>query len=148
MQQTARCQCGSLRAVVAGQPLIVNLCHCRACQQRTGSVFSVGAYFKKTQVRCEGRSKVYTRRSDSGFAVLRHFCPECGSSVYWELERAPGLCGIAVGCFTDPDFPAPSFSTWEESRHLWVGLPAGIGQFPQSMNATAIAAALNRKTTP
>ena len=137
MQRTAQCQCGSLRAVVTGQPQIVNLCHCRACQRRTGSVFSVGAYFNKAQVRCAGSSKVHTRRSESGFEVRRHFCPECGSSVYWELERAPELCGIAVGCFADPDFSAPSFSMWEESRHPWMGLPSDIEHCSQGLSATA-----------
>ena len=128
MQRTARCQCGSLRAIATGQPRLINLCHCRACQRRTGSIFSVGAYFNKAQVRFEGPSKAYTRRSDSGSEVRRHFCPECGSSVYWELERAPELYGIAVGCFADPGFPMAWFSTWEECRHRWVALPAAARQ--------------------
>jgi hypothetical protein len=61
-------------------------------------------------VRCEGVSKVYVRRSDSGREVHHHFCPECGTTVYSFAERAPGLCAISVGCFADADFPAPSFS--------------------------------------
>jgi hypothetical protein len=40
MERVAACQCGGLRAIVTGEPLQVYLCHCRACQRRTGSLAS------------------------------------------------------------------------------------------------------------
>ena len=137
-QRTAHYLCGSLRAVASGEPRFHNICSCLACQRRTGSVIHAGAYFLAADVRCEGTSKIYTHRSDSGREVHLHFCPECGTSVYWHADRAPGLCGIAVGCFADPDFPAPTFSLWEESFHPWLGLPATIGRFPQSIDADVV----------
>jgi hypothetical protein len=110
MERTAQCHCGSLRAIALGQPRINNVCHCRACQRRTGSLLHAGAYFLKADVRCEGANKVYTRRADSGFDAHFHFCPDCGTSVYWRLDRIPDFVGIAVGCFVDPDFPPPQWS--------------------------------------
>ena len=133
MERVAQCQCGSLRAIALGEPRITNVCHCRACQRRTGSVIPAGAFFLKADVRCEGTNKTYTRRADSGREVHCHFCPNCGTSVYWEADAAPGLLGIAVGCFADPEFPAPAFSIWEEGQHPWLGLPTGIKRFPQGM---------------
>ena len=38
MEKTAQCHCGDLRVVVAGKAEWVNLCHCKACQRRTGAV--------------------------------------------------------------------------------------------------------------
>ena len=32
-------------------------------------------------------------------------------------DRNPAACGIAIGCFADPDFPVPTSSGWEESMH-------------------------------
>jgi hypothetical protein len=61
-----------------------------------------------------------------------HFCPDCGSSVFWEGDRSPTTFGIAVGCFADPEFPAPTSSGWEESMHPWLGLPADTARFPQA----------------
>jgi hypothetical protein len=113
MQRTAQCQCGSLQATALGDPQINNVCYCRACKRRTGSVIHAGAYFLKADVQCDGRSKIYTRRGESGSEIHFHFCPDCGTSVYWELDKAPELAGIAVGCFADPDFPAPAFSVFE-----------------------------------
>lgn len=132
MERTAQCLCGSLRAIASGEPQFSNICHCRACQRRTGSVVHAGAFFLKEDVRCEGISKVYIHRSDSGREVHMHFCPECGTTVHFFAEGAPGLCGIAVGCFADPNFPAPSFSVWEESLHPWLPIPANVRRFPKS----------------
>ena len=72
MQRTAQCQCGSLRAVASGEPRFNNICSCQACQRRTGSVIAAGAYFLTADVRCEGASKVYIHRSDSGREVHLH----------------------------------------------------------------------------
>ena len=47
-----------------------------------------------------------------------HFCPNCGSSVYWSADIRPDQYGIAVGAFADPNFPLPAFSVWEESKHV------------------------------
>jgi len=127
MQRTAQCQCGALRAVTNGEPRASYICHCQACQRRTGAIVHSGAYYARTQVQLEGASTVYVRDADSGYQVRFHFCPTCGTSLYWESDKYPTECGIAVGCFADPTFPAPTISVWEESRHLWLGLPVGIG---------------------
>ena len=58
-------------------PIRVSMCHCLACQRRTGSVFGVQARFPEDQVRIEGRSTEYVRLSDEEGDERRcHFCPE------------------------------------------------------------------------
>lgn len=134
MERIAQCQCGSLRAIASGEPVRSYLCHCKACQRRTGTVVHAGAYFLKEQVRPEGPSKVYTRVANSGFAVHFHFCPNCGSSVYWVSDKQPDYLGVAVGCFADPTFPLPIRSVWEESKHPWLGLPLDIVHLELGVN--------------
>ena len=132
MERTAQCHCGQFRVIAAGEPERVYLCHCKACQRRTGAIIHNGSSWAKTQVRIAGEHKIYGRMADSGFEIRFHFCPNCGTSVFWEGDRNQGTYGIAVGCFADPHFPAPSSSGWEESMHRWVGLPPGAARFPQS----------------
>jgi hypothetical protein len=96
------------------------------------AVIDNGSRWLKSQVRIEGEHKVYGRVADSGFEIRFHFCPNCGSSVFWEGDRSPTTCGIAVGCFADPEFPAPTSSGWEESMHHWLGLPPGTDHYLQS----------------
>jgi len=131
MERTARCHCGSLRAIAAGGPEWVNVCHCASCQRRTGALFHCGAYFPAAMTRFEGTSSIYTRTADSGNEMSFHFCPRCGSTVYWRASRFPNHFGIAVGAFADPAFPAPSFSVWEESMHPWVRLATDMQHFAQ-----------------
>jgi hypothetical protein len=64
MTKIAHCSCGSLRAEVTREPALMGVCHCTKCQRRTGSVFGVGTYFPREQVRAEGSSKVYVRGSE------------------------------------------------------------------------------------
>lgn len=91
-----------------------------------------GAFYSRTQVRLEGPAKIFTRRGDSGGEVHCHFCPECGSTVAWFADKLPDRVGIAIGCFADPEFPAPTLSVWEEAMHEWVGLPTGVSRWKQT----------------
>src|SRR5215472_657271 len=97
MERTAECHCGSLRAIASGDPEQVDLCHCKACQRRTGTAFHLGATYLKDRVRLEGERKIYERTGDSGYRIRCHFCPKCGSNIYWESDRDPAVCGITAG---------------------------------------------------
>lgn len=129
MTRTAHCSCGSLRAACEGEPASVVACSCTECQRRTGSVLGVGAYYPEAQVRISGDSRQFVRKADSGQDFTTHFCPRCGTSLYWTTARNPGTLGIAVGCFADPAFPAPSRSVFDQSLHGWVTFPDGTPGF-------------------
>ncbi len=122
----AACSCEQLRLTVEGEPVRVSICHCLACQRRTGSAFGVQARFDAEQVTTEGASRQYIRVSDTGGEAVFHFCPDCGATVFYTTDASPGVVAIPVGAFADPSFPAPTRSVWEERRHSWVGLPDGI----------------------
>ena len=119
----ATCACGQLAVTCTGEPLMVSLCHCLACQRRTGSVYGIGAFFARDAVAVAGEIRDFTRSSDSGFDVTFHFCPNCGSTVWWEPKRRPDLVAVASGAFADPAFPAPTQSVNDRHRHFWVELP-------------------------
>ena len=116
----ASCRCGALRARCSGKPARISVCHCLACKARSGSAFSYNATYESSQVETTGSSSLFTRTGDEGNWVRYHFCPQCGSTVYYEIERRPGMISVAVGGFRDPDFPEPRFSVYEGRRHQWV----------------------------
>lgn len=120
MMWNARCCCGSLRAEVNAEPIVVAACHCLECQRRTGSAFGMSAYFPQDRVSIHGKSTTYVREGEEGRKVRFHFCPECGTTVYWRADFRPDAVGIAAGAFGDPSFPAPFRSVWERSAHGWV----------------------------
>jgi len=127
MIRRASCHCGQLQLTCEGEPVRVSVCHCFACQKRTGSAFGFQARFHRQQVTAiAGKAVQFTRLGDSGKTVTFNFCPGCGSTVYWELETAPGLIAVAVGSFTDPNFAAPRYSVYESRQHHWIALPADV----------------------
>jgi hypothetical protein len=119
-KRLAQCACGQLHVACDGEPLLVSVCHCCDCQRRTGSAFGIAAFYDVQAVRVSGASKSFTRPSETGFPVTFHFCPECGTSLYWLPARKPGQIAVAAGAFADPDFPAPAKSTYTERRHSWL----------------------------
>ena len=132
-EHSARCACGRLSLKIAGDPDRVSICNCTQCQRRTGSVFGVGAYFPRASVAAiEGRSETFTRSSEAGRKLTFHFCPGCGTSVYWTLEAFPDHYGIAAGCFDDPGFLAPMRVVWAQHKHHWVEFPDKLPVFPKA----------------
>lgn len=122
-ERVARCSCGRLSLNCAGEPVSVSLCHCRECQRRTGSSYGIAAFYAREKVGVSGKFRDYVRQSDGGHAVVQHFCPDCGSTVFWEPGRKPHMVAVAVGAFADPAFPAPAKQVYTEHRHSWLVLP-------------------------
>lgn len=124
-ERGASCRCGQLRAAVTGEPVRVSVCHCLNCKKRSGSAFAVQARWPKANVRIDGNSKTFVKVADSGNCATFHFCPDCGSDVYYEIEakddpRFNELVAIPVGVFDEPWFAQPAFSVWESRKHDWV----------------------------
>lgn len=122
----AACSCGQLRLQAAGDPVRISVCHCLACQRRTGSAFAVQARFPAECVHISGQAREYVRTSDAGEERVFSFCPECGGTVFYTTADAPHLVAVPVGAFADPAFPPPTVSVHEARMHSWVTLPREI----------------------
>ncbi|MFD2263256.1 GFA family protein [Lacibacterium aquatile] len=124
--RTASCTCGQLSIEVAGEPRGVGVCHCFACQKRTGSVFAALAGFAPPY-KVRGMASEYVRTGDAGAQFRFRFCPVCGTNLFHTEEgyEARGV-SVAAGCFADPNFPSPQVSVYGCRRHSWVELPPGI----------------------
>jgi hypothetical protein len=123
MMRRASCSCGQLHLEAEGEPVRISMCHCLACQRRTGSAFGMQARFPRDRVRIEGSANEYVRISDEGEPRAFNFCPECGSTVYYQTD--PELIAVPIGAFADPGFTPPKVSVYESRRHPWVTVPDG-----------------------
>ena len=124
----AACSCGQLHLTAEGDPIRISMCHCLACQRRTGSAFAIQARFTSDRVDIVGRYSDYVRISDEGEERTFHFCPDCGATVFYVLSTAPDVIAVPIGAFADPTFPQPTVSVYNLRRHPWLAVPAGTEQ--------------------
>jgi hypothetical protein len=96
----------------------------------------------REHVRIEGATQSYEREGQEGRKIRHHFCPECGTTVFWDLDLRPERYGIAAALFEQPPAP-PSYSVWETTKCDWVPLPEGLSHF--SKNPTAPASSAERR---
>ncbi|HVJ71616.1 MAG TPA: GFA family protein, partial [Sphingomicrobium sp.] len=67
----------------------------------------------------------FVKVADSGNRATFHFCPDCGSDVYYEIDgkfdaKFNNLLAIPLGAFDDPFFLSPQFSVWEVRKPDWL----------------------------
>jgi hypothetical protein len=127
--RTAACVCGQPRIEVTGQPRGVGVCHCLACQARTGSVFAALAAFSPPWT-VTGEATDYVRVGDRGARFRFRFCPVCGTNLFHTEEGFEDRSvSVAVGAFGDPAFPPPTVSIYHSRRHRWLRLPPTTREF-------------------
>ena len=137
--RTASCNCGQLRVTCKGpDPERISLCHCNLCQKQSGSAFAVQARFPREQVTIEGKSTAwklpleeanlteYRNCVSLGGGGTFHFCPVCGSTVWYTADADAARIGVKIGTFADPTFPAPKISGFEEYQHPWAMTAADL----------------------
>ena len=138
----AHCSCGALRVTVEGEPVRVSICHCLACQRRTGTPMSTHAHFRQEQVSLRGFHRTFTRLGERGRRVRNFFCPNCGTTLCWQADLHPSHLGVAIGAFNDPLFPRPTLSMWEQFKYSWVRLPLGIESYARARSSRSTSAGL------
>jgi hypothetical protein len=122
----AACSCGRLQVRAEGDPVHVSVCHCLACQRRTGSAFGAQARFPADRVTITGAFTEYVRHAeDTGDERRFRFCPACGSTVFYTSDD-PELIAVALGAFADPLFPSPTVAVYDARRHPWLQLSPEI----------------------
>jgi hypothetical protein len=118
--RTASCRCGQLSLIASGEPSRLSVCHCLNCKKRSGSAFATQARWPAAQVDIAGASKTFSKAGDSGAEAHFHFCPECGSDLYYLADEMPDVIAVPLGAFDDPFFGTPAYSVYEGRKLGWV----------------------------
>ena len=120
-ERVARCRCGQLSATCRGEPVRVSVCHCRACQRRTGGPFSAQARFPADAVAIAGEYRLREAVGGSGRRTTFRWCPECGGEIAFANEGLDNLA-IPLGAFAPEPLPVPALSIHEEGRQPWIAI--------------------------
>lgn len=123
------CLCGAIAYCIHGKPDPQQMltCHCRDCQQITGTghARSMGVAADTVEWLGAGVVEKYTLSSKIGNTVESAFCGNCGSPIYKRaVDLASGVLFMHVGVL-DPqsinEF-SPSVEIWMTSKPAWDNL--------------------------
>ena len=128
---TGGCLCGAVRYTAEADPTTATVCHCRDCQKFTGSAFAALVRVSKEKVTLNGTLKTFSSIGGSGNPLLRHFCPECGSSIAEEPGPRPDIFVLNVGTFDNPAMAKPSREIFRDDALPWVEVHGDIQRFPR-----------------
>jgi len=134
MEIKGGCLCGAVRYAAEADPAFVCVCHCRDCQKFTGSAFAILVGVPQTALEIQGVMKTFTSPADSGKPIVRHFCPECGSSIAEEPSNQPGLVIVNAGTLDDPASVTPVAEIYCDRSLPWVQLGGNMQRFAKMDN--------------
>ena len=129
VEMTGGCLCGQVRYSATADPAFVGVCHCAKCQKQTGTAFSVVVGIPKSAMSIQGKLKIFHDTGDSGQAVERTFCPECGSPISTDAAVMPGITLIKAGTLDDTSWLDPKIHVYCDSKERWTPIPDGSQKF-------------------
>lgn len=126
------CLCGKVR--YTGKDAVMSvLCNCTHCQKISGSAFSTNVLVADANFTLNGATKAYRDKGDSGKSLERHFCPECGSSLFTRAEALPNLTIVKAGTLDDPSWVQPVSQIYCDSSQPWMQGRLDIKAFAKGM---------------
>ena len=116
---TGGCKCGLVRYRGALLDAPMFRCHCRDCQQLTGTGHS-----EMMPLDCETFSigddcKTFEMVGGSGQPTYSGFCPNCGSQLIRRSERMNDRVYVHAASLDDPGRYAPDKSIYSDSAQTW-----------------------------
>jgi len=94
------CHCGSIRYEVDLTEARHGLCHCTDCRRAVGAPAVAWAMITHSQIKITGQTSVYASSPDA----QRHFCPQCGTSLFYVSEaNLPGMIDVQSATLDDPE---------------------------------------------
>ncbi|MCL1048407.1 GFA family protein [Shewanella abyssi] len=127
--QQGGCLCGAIRYQLTATPFATDFCHCRQCQQSTGSVLGAWMDFNIEEV--SWLSGSVTEFQSSEF-VRRGFCHHCGSALTFRDTRHPSYITLAIVSLDEPNTVQPSYHIYTDSQLTWLSLSDSCARYPQS----------------
>ncbi|MCZ6668969.1 MAG: GFA family protein [Gammaproteobacteria bacterium] len=113
------CSCGNISLVIRKKPQLMLQCHCLDCQKSTGAGHTSNAYFATEDVTIHGDAACHSLESETGYEMIRCFCPTCGARMYGYNGQKPGTISIPVGCLDDHSWFSPQVVLYASRREDW-----------------------------
>ncbi|CAO2649276.1 Nn.00g066610.m01.CDS01 [Neocucurbitaria sp. VM-36] len=120
------CRCGGVQYTSSAQPSDITFCHCRTCQQLSGSGYLSFVDVSKAAVEFTKSSTRKTLKLSN--VAQRTFCSDCGAPISMAYSLDPDHIGLTVATIdfaslTSDSPPKPSKHIFLREKAPWVVLP-------------------------
>ena len=121
-----RCHCGAVRYEMPAEAIHQALCHCTDCRRHSGAPMVAWGLVRRGDLKVEGETRAYAS-SEHG---RRHFCPACGTSLFYTNDVIfPGQVDVQTATLDDPDAIAPTAQIQTAERIGWMERAHELPQF-------------------
>jgi hypothetical protein len=121
-----KCHCGAVRYSMPAEAIHQALCHCSDCRRHSGAPAVAWGLVKREDLKVEGETREYAS-SEHG---RRHFCPACGTSLFYTNEAVfPDAVDVQTCTLDDPDAVAPRAQIQTAERVGWMARLDAIPAF-------------------
>ena len=123
-----RCECGSVRYMVADEFLYAMNCHCSRCRAATGSAFKAFAGIEREKLVVTDGADGLLVVGDEELNDTR--CGACGSLLF-SVVRDGAYVHVALGSLVDAPSIRPSRHIFVGSKAPWFEITDGLPQFEE-----------------
>jgi hypothetical protein len=117
------CVCGAVRYQLDGNPLTLYACHCTKCQTRSGSAFALNMIVLQADL------TIVRGEPEAAESGKRKRCSACGTGLWSERRRIPGIVWLRAGTLDDTRWLKPAAHVWTRSAQPWFSIPEGVRAF-------------------
>ncbi|HEX5928561.1 MAG TPA: GFA family protein [Solirubrobacterales bacterium] len=124
--------CGGVRYELS-EPLLGALyCHCKRCQHRTGTGYSVNALTAPGSYRTVAGEELLGSYDPGDGGWVKSFCTRCGSHVFTTNPEDPEMVGIRMGTLDEDPGVRPGLHQFTTYAPAWAPVPDdGLPRFPE-----------------
>jgi hypothetical protein len=116
---TGGCKCGLVRYQGTRFNAAMFRCHCRDCQQLTGSGHAEMVPLAIDDFSIGDRCKIYEMPGGSGKPTFSGFCPNCGSQLTRNSSLMKDRIYVHAASLDDPGHYQPEKSIYAASAQIW-----------------------------
>jgi hypothetical protein len=132
---TGACMCGTVRFAIS-EPLVgMAYCHCKRCQRRTGTAFSVTGLTRPGSFEItEGEDAVATYEPGDG-GWNKSFCSRCGGQLFTQNPDNADLLAVRIGALDQDPGIRPMAHQFVDYAAPWEPIPDdGLPRFPERLD--------------
>ena len=132
MNISGSCLCGSVTYSGVAEPVMAGNCHCIDCKKASGSGYAPTLFFQESALTINGDVKYFAKAGDSGKAVKRGFCPNCGSQLFGKPDALPGLIAVRAGSLSELSQFKPQIDLYAGRAPAWDAMDPALPKFVEA----------------